>query len=155
MHLKYTTHYKSLTLADTSCAILAEESQKIENITPGSYSVFKTENQMILKVVKNGVTQTDDVIYKYSNKGNISTVIYTDKRGFRIKKIYDFTKGYKELIKIKFFKDHDFVKCEKYKNNALSEIIYYKDNVKFCAEFFSKDVHPDRVEYYNNAGLKV
>ena len=110
---------------------------------------------MILKVVKNGKTSKEDIIFKYSNKGNISAVIYTDNKGIRIKKIYDYTSGSKELCCIKYFKGYDYIKCEKYKNNTLKEIVYYANNIKYCCEFFSDDIHPFKVEYYNCAGLKV
>ncbi len=150
-------YYKKVNIADNANDVYVDE-QSLENEkTPDNFAVYVNEYGMIRKIVKHGKNFINDIIYEYSNKGNLIGFIFMNNRGLKIKEKYDYTQGEKALFSKHFFKGHKLIKKEKYsKNSNLIEIMYYMEDVIYCSEFFKEnEKHPYKVEYYNKDGLKI
>ncbi len=150
-------YYKTVRIADNANDIYIDEKSIKDSKAPDTYAVFVNEYGMIRKVIKHSKKQFKDTTFLYSNKGNLISYIFINKRGITIQEKYDYTIGKKTLFTKDFYKANQHIKREKYdQKNMLVEIIYYMQGDVYYKEYFKDgDKHPFNVEYFNKAGLRI
>lgn len=155
MKLKQPLYYRKLRIADNANDIQIEERHRILEKTEDCYEVFLNEFGLTRKIIRYSTHNSKNYIYEYSNKGNLISFTYTNRRRFRIKETYDYTRHEKMLFKKRFYRDGKYLKCEEYQNNHLERITYFLAEDKYCCEYFQESRHPYKVEYFDKSGFRI
>jgi len=152
--------YKNIKIEDNLFDV--KFGQKIDSLEKEKefFTVLRTKTGNVSKISKYiRLDNTKEIIctnvYEYSNIGNLKGVSTLDNKGIKVKDIFDYSENKKVLKEKRFYKNDIFVKKEEYCKSVF-KIYYYFKNSKYCIEFFNyEEIYPFKVEYYNEAGLKI